>query len=197
LSGLIKRKTQKIRYSLAKKLAPGLYETCQHYNDIITATPRPMITAAKAHFKKQTSLKAVEIGVAQGDNSLSMLQELSLGKLWLIDPYAHKGAMSDYALAKKKVAAYSQVKWEIKTSSQAAKEIDEPLDLVYIDASHEYEFVRDDINLYYPLIKSGGMLGGHDYQNYWLGTIKAVDEFAEQKNLKLNIRPPDWWVIKP
>jgi hypothetical protein len=197
LSGFIKRKTQKLRNSIARKLASGIYENCKLYNDIITHTPRPMIIEAKTHFQNQTNLKAAEIGVAQADNSLSMLEALPLGKFWLIDPYAHVGAMADYALAKKKLATYQQVKWEIKTSSQAAKEIDEPLDLVYIDGSHDYEIVRDDIKLYYPLVKAGGMIGGHGYQNYWWGVIKAVDEFYEQNRLKLAVRPPDWWIIKP
>jgi hypothetical protein len=197
LSSWIKRKTRNIRYSLAKKIAPNLYENSRNYHDIITHTPRPMIVQAKKYFAGQPALNAVEIGVAQGDTSLSMLSELFLGKFWLVDPYAHAGAMVDFDLAKQKVAAFSNVTWLIKPSSEAAKEIAEPLDLVYIDGNHEYEFVKEDIALYYPLVKGGGMIGGHDYQNYWSGVIAAVNEFAAANNLKLNICPPDWWIVKP
>jgi hypothetical protein len=38
-------------------------------------------------------------------------------------------------------------------------------DLVFIDANHDYDHVKEDILLWTPLIKSGGLLIGHDYGN--------------------------------
>jgi len=40
---------------------------------------------------------------------------------------------------------------------------DNMLDFVYIDANHTYEAVIDDINMWYPKVKSGGIVSGHDY----------------------------------
>ena len=40
---------------------------------------------------------------------------------------------------------------------------DKSLDFVYIDASHEYEFIKEDIIAWLPKIKIGGYIGGHDY----------------------------------
>jgi len=37
------------------------------------------------------------------------------------------------------------------------------VDLVYIDGLHTYDQVKRDIENYLPLIKSGGILAGHDY----------------------------------
>jgi len=51
---------------------------------------------------------------------------------------------------------------------------DESLDFVYIDASHEYKNVKDDLIYWYPKIKKGGVIAGHDYG---AGVKKAVDEF--------------------
>jgi hypothetical protein len=50
------------------------------------------------------------------------------------------------------------------------------LDFVFIDASHEYEDVKADINAWYMKVKEGGVIAGHDYP-YWPGVKKAVDEY--------------------
>ena len=61
---------------------------------------------------------------------------------------------------------------------------DSSLDFVYIDASHEYIDVRDDILAWYPKVKDGGVLAGHDYN--LLGVRRAVKEFFKDKNFLLN-----------
>jgi hypothetical protein len=55
---------------------------------------------------------------------------------------------------------------------------DKSLDGVYIDAGHEYEFVKADIINYLPKIKDNGFIAGHDYGNTvsHFGVKKAVDE---------------------
>jgi hypothetical protein len=53
---------------------------------------------------------------------------------------------------------------------------DNSLDFVFIDASHEYESVKDDIEAWYPKIKFGGYIGGHDYVRGEYGVYRAVDE---------------------
>lgn len=67
------------------------------------------------------------------------------------------------------------------TSLEAAKKFkDNSLDFVFIDASHEYEDVRDDIIAWYPKVKRGGVLAGHDFYvgeyNWFPGVKKAVEE---------------------
>ena len=48
------------------------------------------------------------------------------------------------------------------------------LDIVYIDASHNYEDVKKDIEAWLPKVKLGGILAGHDYG--WEGVNRAVNE---------------------
>lgn len=76
--------------------------------------------------------------------------------------------------------------------------------MIYIDASHEYEDVKQDLESYYPLLERGGILVGDDYCKYWSGVIDAVDEFAAKKNLRLYTQqfpnpggeaPSDYWVM--
>lgn len=49
-------------------------------------------------------------------------------------------------------------------------------DLVFIDADHTYEGCRDDIRLWTPHVRPGGILCGHDYGDQFPGVKKAVDE---------------------
>jgi hypothetical protein len=40
---------------------------------------------------------------------------------------------------------------------------DESLDVVFIDACHTYECVKEDIAAWFPKVKKGGYIAGHDY----------------------------------
>jgi hypothetical protein len=63
------------------------------------------------------------------------------------------------------------------TSVEASKKFkDNSLDFVFIDGSHEYNDVRNDIISWLPKIKDGGILAGHDYTNHFNGVIRAVNE---------------------
>lgn len=63
------------------------------------------------------------------------------------------------------------------TSVEAAKLFeDKSLDFVFIDASHQYEDVKNDILAWKPKMKNGGILAGHDYTSYWTGVVQAVNE---------------------
>jgi hypothetical protein len=76
-----------------------------------------------------------------------------------------------------------------KKSVDAAKDFpDEYFDTVFIDASHEYIDVINDITTWWPKIKSGHKkMYGHDYHDDWAGVKKAVQEFAS--NSSLNFKP--------
>lgn len=53
---------------------------------------------------------------------------------------------------------------------------DRSLDGVFIDGSHEYEDVKNDILAWAPKVRPGGILAGHDYVFFWPGVIRAVNE---------------------
>lgn len=51
------------------------------------------------------------------------------------------------------------------------------MDLVFIDADHRYEEVKNDIVHALGMVKSGGIISGHDYSHStWPGVKQAVDE---------------------
>lgn len=76
---------------------------------------------------------------------------------------------------------------------------DNSLKFVFIDSSHEYDDVKNELEKWYPKIKAGGVLAGHDYhhQGLWAGVGKAVDEFCEKNNIKLTpIGQLSWCIQK-
>jgi predicted O-methyltransferase YrrM len=49
------------------------------------------------------------------------------------------------------------------------------MDLVFVDACHQYEFVRSDSANALRLVRPGGVVLWHDYELGWPGVVKAVD----------------------
>jgi predicted O-methyltransferase YrrM len=70
---------------------------------------------------------------------------------------------------------------------------DNSVDFIFIDAMHTYEAVSDDLNKWFPKLKSGKMIAGHDYD--WEGVKKAVDEFFGVDNIY--IHNTSWIYYKP
>lgn len=80
---------------------------------------------------------------------------------------------------------------------------DHYFDIIYIDAGHSYESCLADLNAWYPKIKPGGILCGHDYnenKSKRYGVVKAVDEFKKKNNLEIfmlsNVMQQRDWAIK-
>ncbi len=163
------------------------------------------------------NLIGAEIGVYKGEHAESFLENCSIKRLYLIDSYEdytdykdaerHYGHDQDILEDAEKEAKerleekfYFHIKWIREKSINALKDIPDKLDFVYIDANHQYEFVKEDIENYYPKIKKGGILGGHDMYNGFChehnGVIKAVTEFSVKNKLQLYVELPDWWIIK-
>jgi hypothetical protein len=176
--------------------------------------PRPFERLSKLRNKKR--LVGAEIGVCGGEHALSLLRTFDLERLYLIDPYSmyedytegykHYGAdqkplRDTEDSAKLLLEEYaSRVVWVKELSASATKFIAEDLDFVYIDGNHAENFVKEDIENYYPLVKSGGVIGGHDFYNGFQlehdGVISAVIEWASKNNHNLKVELPDWWVEK-
>jgi hypothetical protein len=147
-----------------------------------------------------------EIGVHEGDFSRKMLDIVRPTRLHLIDPWKHESdpryqqayygglgpggqAVMDRRHAKvrerfAKELASGQVVIHRAFSVDVATQFgDRYFDWVYIDGNHLYDFVKRDLEIYFPKVKPGGYLAGDDYglEGWWKnGVQKAVDEFARR-----------------
>lgn len=165
--------------------------------------PRPMIEYISKHTDGE--LVGVEIGVFSGLNAMSILKTLPIKKLYLVDPYKkyigkhnkYHDTQLQYEQAKEQLKEYKDKIEFIRLESEIAiDKIPDNLDFVYIDGNHLYPFVKRDIQMYYPKVKKGGVLGGHDFYYIWPRLIVAVISFCIREHKMLHQKYKDWWVVK-
>lgn len=134
----------------------------------------------------------VEIGVFRGKNAAILREEFPHAHLYLIDPWASSNTYlySGTAVSKEQEVfdeAYERVKTLFaedpnvtlikKTAEEAAPELPDHLDLVFIDANHDYNVVKNQILTWRKKVRPGGILSGHNYGRKRLPGVKeAVDE---------------------
>jgi len=152
-----------------------------------------------------------EIGVYRGQHAAQLLaRHHEITKLFLVDPYVTyddkqisieelRMAQTDAHMRLEKFNGKSQ--FVLGDSSLLQNELSlgvEPyLDFAYIDGDHREPAVAFDIERVWPLIKRGGIMGGHDFHPDWPGVVNAVTKFAVKCALELCVETPDWWIVKP
>ena len=153
----------------------------------------------------------VEIGVHEGDFSAQILDIVQPTRLYLVDPWefqtddtyenalygGHKGIDQSHMNVRldqvKTRFADAITRQQVIIQRGYSNEVidafdDQSLDWVYIDGNHLYEYVKQDLELYYDKVTSGGYLTGDDYNNrgWWEdGVTRAVDEFVHERQLTL------------
>lgn len=85
----------------------------------------------------------------------------------------------------------------IESVSELAEEqiSNNSIDLLFIDGDHRYKFVEMDINNYWPKLKPGGVLLGHDYKRMD-GVREAVNERFGKEKISLLTNSDIWKVQK-
>jgi hypothetical protein len=168
--------------------------------------------------KNERPRLVAEIGVYEGDFSEQILRYCKEATVYIIDPWQfqpgyrdgcnHEQAKFDdiYMRCMERFKPYGDRAVILRQfSTEAADEFaDECLDMAYIDGDHCYNSCKADIAAWWPKVRPGGILAGHDYtpgNPDIVGVIPAVQEFVQQYNLQLfNLnRAADcsWAVRKP
>jgi len=161
---------------------------------------RPMTAYVKKLQKKgelSNDITFVEVGSALCNNAENILHHIKLQDLFLVDPYLD--GEKRYNIAKRKANFFPHMKLIRQTSEKAVKSFkDNSVDVVYIDGNHNYSYVLQDIEIWYPKVKKGGVIGGHDFRGHALGVILAVVDFVDRNKLrdKLQSGGVDWWIRK-
>jgi predicted O-methyltransferase YrrM len=85
---------------------------------------------------------------------------------------------------------------ETTSTNCALSHADESVAFVYLDGSHDYESVRDDISAWWPKIRPGGVLAGDDFAPEFRDVQNAVLEFTREGGLILAWDGRTWAVKK-
>lgn len=163
----------------------------------------------------------VEVGVQKAEYSKYLLDNTELF-IHLVDIWTHQAGYWDPAnvsteeqenymkIAIKTLRGYeNRYKIIRKFSVDAAKDFEDgSLDFVYLDAQHTWAACTEDLNAWYPKVRSGGLMSGHDFLNAY-GDVPhkmvyevetAVREFIVDKNITLYVTLeawPTWYWVKP
>jgi len=161
----------------------------------------------------------VEIGVLFGHFSKFILENWNCKELHSVDPWIYQAAYVDYSNANDIIneERLTEAKGNLEpfgsrsvihrmfSKDFADQTPDESIDFVYLDARHDYRAVIDDITLWYPKVKKGGIFSGHDYADNGnphnvIEVKSAVDDWIKITNYELHLTKepgaPSWWIIK-
>ena len=135
----------------------------------------------------------IEIGSFVGESTVLFAQ--SFKEVIAIDPFLADYDPADptsYLFEFKNVhqtyldrtGDHKNIKTIVSTSNDALDQLKGlKFDFIYIDGLHTYEGVKTDITNYLPLVKEGGVIGGHDYTQsmpHLIGVYNAVNEMFGQ-----------------
>jgi predicted O-methyltransferase YrrM len=149
-----------------------------------------IVAQLREHFPVGQPLRVAELGVLGGAVSHRLLQRVPECHLVLVDPWKPyktteytamdlRFSEARWAQVKRRclqgLQAFAPSRYTIlaMTSDEAARQITELLDLVFIDGLHTRKQVAQDIINWYPLLRLGGILGGHDITTP--GVLAAVE----------------------
>lgn len=154
----------------------------------------------------------VEVGCKEGRTTGHILKTVPDSRVIAVDPWCSMPAQKaitggetyeewDFAKIeaefKENVGEWGDhVRMLRMTSALAAEEVKGAVtDVVFIDAAHDYENVKIDIRLWWPKIRPGGMLVGHDFNHKWPGVERAVADSFDL--MRVGVAPDSvWFVLK-
>lgn len=148
--------------------------------------------------------KFIEIGTYKGRSAAYMAVEIENSKKQItLDTIDHYSISNDnsanstdqYETVLRNLDSVKHIVKAMKMKSADAAELYEnnSLDFVYIDASHDYESVKEDILSWYDKVKIGGIIGGDDFG--WPGVESAVLEIIHDAQ-PIGIKNSNWYYIK-
>ena len=150
-----------------------------------------MQLAVKQHPK---ALVVVELGSFQGRNSVPLAAVLPQGaKMYCVDHFQgseeHHRAGLDLSKLRQvfqanlaRFGVEERITVLAKKTTEAANEfVDDSVDLLFIDASHDYDSVKADLDSWYRKLKPEWLAFCDDYDPVrWPGVVKAISDFGLQ-----------------
>ena len=141
----------------------------------------------------------VELGSYMGESSLIFAEEFPNGKIICVDSWeggfddSDSCSNVDYSDVERQFDLRMSMVDNITKIKGLSTSVGIECDLVYIDACHKYECVKDDIHHWLPLVSK--VISGHDYyldlgfinnHPHIKGVRQAVDEILDKPTMVFN-----------
>lgn len=146
--------------------------------------------------------KMYEIGSFAGESAVIFARRFA--EVHCVDPwndFMMYGIMDPAMIERefeRRTRRFSNI-YKYKDTSQAAARVvpDETLDFVYIDGDHSFYHVTNDLTLWWPKVKKGAAIGGHDYLplNVQWSKVATALEFWLDGHLLPKVYPDTSWVV--
>lgn len=128
----------------------------------------------------------------------------NVDRLYSIDRWTEAHHDTDeYLQALTRLSHYGRRSVVLRATFDAGAVLFEPesLDFVYVDGyAHTGQEGGKTLEDWWPKIKPGGVLAGHDYDALFQPTIDAVDAFVARHRLEMHLTEEaklrSWWVVK-
>lgn len=141
-------------------------------------------------------LLGAEIGVDVGAHAEALLAYCPIAMVYLIDPWPNPYCRG---YCEGRLARYRpRFAMNRGASHDAARAFgDGTLDFAYIDQEHDADAVSGDLRLWWPRLKSGGLLGYRNYTGRGTPLDKAIDAFVSAHRLDPAIADNEIVLRKP
>lgn len=159
------------------------------HSDLVSAPRRWDILAGL--MLEQNYKTFVEVGCREGRTTGHILKTVPDSRVIAVDPWMVQEATNDPTKETYASWDFSKIEAEFwanvgegrercemmrMTSEQAASLVWDKADLIFIDALHDYEHVKQDIGLWWPKVRVGGIFATHDFNHKWPGVERAMAE---------------------
>jgi predicted O-methyltransferase YrrM len=113
------------------------------------------------------AFSAMTEDASEKDNFKSFLKRLKtpMSQRALFDYHIHKYGLSERVVPMPFASSEAITHLPLKADS---------VDLLYIDGGHTLDVVRQDIRLYLPLVKQGGIVCFHDFNSYYFPDVTTA-----------------------
>lgn len=158
----------------------------------------------------------VEVGCKEGRTTSFILKNVPDSRVVAIDPWITQAASDDPTKETYESWDFKKIEAEFwanvgehkarcsmarATSEFAADNwyprysLEQQHDLIFIDALHDYEHVMQDISLWWPKVRTGGVLAGHDFNHKWPGVERAVADHFNLADIGVGFDSV-WFLVK-
>lgn len=121
----------------------------------------------------------IELGTRTGESMIPLLEaaHATKGRLYSVDVELCEEAkrkVKEFGLGERWTFVMSDdIEFGLKWPQT------NPIDMVFVDTTHEYEQTKKEIAIFEPLIRPGGIMAFHDTESRKDGVLKPIQEFLK------------------